>query len=292
LATGFLASLAGTALEHAAHIYDSNVDALSATPAGMSFKDFIRAYIAEFGTDQDRQYQLEAIPYVRKPRGCSVTRWKTIFRSLNDAVEYCRGTGEKLDGANFKNAYFKSFCKLWQDAFLSNGSQNLHTATVDQITSFMTQREAAAYFQKVSKDTQVSRKRPGDNGLEDKDDESVSGDIIPAKKTKRNGRDKRHANGNSNGSGNGNGGGKNTKNTRFSLTNGKCLKCPDTVPSHLWAKCPYNRNNPDNILACLETDVKKDEAHYNSHQYTILTDDSPEQLREYDKNFKCLKPCD
>jgi hypothetical protein len=210
---------------------------------------------------------------------------------LNDAVEYCRGIGDKLDGANFKNAYFKSFSKSWQDAYLSNGSQNLHTATVDQITAFMTQREAAAYFQKVTNEaltlehsnSHSFQKRKGDKTLEEEDDESIlDDDISLAKKTKRNGNKRRGKNGN----GNGNGGG-NDKNKTF-RPKGTCFTCPDTVPIHPWADCPYNKNNPNNVLARFEKDDKKKQSV--AFALSAQTEEFADEPRQFDPKLRNLTP--
>ena len=261
LATGLLASLTGIALAYGAQVFDDNVANLG-TGGNMSFKDFILAYVAQFGTDQDRQNQLEGLAYVKKPPGCQVTRWNQIFFVLNEAVDYCRGSGTKLVGANYRQAYFKSFSKPWQDAFLSNGSQNLHTATVQEITAFMLQREGASFFQKVSSEAlrpfhkdpkQHTRKRLHESKY-DNDEDEVS-ETRPSQ-AKKNGTGKVQF--------------KNGKNGSDTHIQNQCRTCPKTVPAHPWSKCPYNPRNPNNALKQLQPDANGNDNQ--DHNHSIFVD--------------------
>jgi hypothetical protein len=113
-------------------------------PPGCTFEEYVKDYTAREGNSRDKELQLDGLAALRKPKDCTVIRWKQIFQDKNDAVDYCRGPGTKLTGTAFVTRYLKSFPQTWIASYHENLTTDLQTATMDSITEYMTLRENAS----------------------------------------------------------------------------------------------------------------------------------------------------
>lgn len=251
----FMVSLSGLALSHGMEAYNEMMADIMAEESDsdedeeddeeiddkVSFEDYLKAFVAKFGTTMDRQYQLDGLHHVRKPRNCPVITWKTVFHSLNEAVDYCSGTGVKNTGREFIQRYFNTFSQAWRDAYHSNATYNLETATVDSITIYMLTRENNAHVKTAQNEAnnQSYNKSNGNNKSNKKrgydktrgEGEAPGGRQNRNKKFKSNRLDKRTI--------------EMRKNARGP---GKCWFCPDSVALHDYKDCPNKKgkNKPDN----------------------------------------------
>ena len=192
-----------------------------------TFHDFMVAYCHEFGHTEDKHNQREGIRYMKKThREISTGQWKHIIKDKNDAVNYMQGHGRPHPNEEMNRIFFNGMPEVWKDTYTSNGSNDISTATLESILTFMKQQEATSKAKSAANSAKqaLERKRGRDDTKSNGNGKGSS--WKNPKKFRRYGKDPKDK-------------------SKGKDTSGKCRRCSH---DHLWKDCFYNPKNPNNKL--------------------------------------------
>jgi len=161
-----------------------------------------------------------------------VQRWESILNEKNEIIPYLQGTGDKHDDDEKRRMFFKSMPSSWQNAFTSNGNNDISTASHSSIVKFMKQQEAIAKTKAaVNRAKQVDKTDSQKRKSEDKNHDKSG---MSKKKRRQMEKEKHRVN--------------REKSSNKGGNEGKCARCRH---DHLWENCLCNPKNPKNILGKL-----------------------------------------